>query len=62
MAITGLGHSRIALLQRSEIASAARTCSAFERLSLNCEMSAPEMNALSPSPFRITTRIAGSLA
>ena len=62
MAITGFGQSRIARLQRSEIASAACTCSGFERRSLNCEMSAPEMKALSPSPLRITTRTSGSFA
>src|SRR5215813_10484338 len=34
----------------------------FFRLSLNCEMSAPDTNDWSPPPRRMTTRMASSLA
>src|ERR1700730_8270702 len=62
MAMVGFLHSTIAACARSPIALYSRIASREPRFCSNSEMSAPEMNALPPTPASTTTRIASSRA
>src|SRR6185312_12237537 len=60
MAMVGLVTSCSAAVAPSAILSYCAMLSADERCFSNCEMSAPEMKALSPAPLRTMTRTSGS--
>ena len=47
-------------LASSDIRVYSAACSALLLFFANCEMSAPETNALSPAPFITTTRMSSS--
>src|SRR5262249_16183815 len=57
MAMVGFLHSTIARLARSPTALYSRIASREPRFCSNSEMSAPEMNALPPTPASTTARI-----